>query len=807
MKINMLLMQIILIFIPGINLNASSTSILTDPDTHLTLTQKWQILQEAREEFRNGNLMSSKPKLIRLFNQGVLMTIPFLKTMNDLDEEIAQSLPPLKQTGMASSFFKGEDLSFLPIHQILLSAYDKKEDPKKIFFIASNITEGDKVRPHQELSYWYRFAANMGDVDTQFLFSQKLRLGKLGFNRNINAAFEWLERAAKRCDAETAKGKNPNNLCSILSSPGQIYFDIGALFNNGDGTPQNHQLAADYLLKSANLGFENAPQSFLKIIQNSDLSSQYIPEQKKWHRFLNTPANLYKLSILKITSPQSEEEYQQGIQDLENIARNERHPHMSSANFILGCFLSRDRNLNESNKKFKARISRAKAFLEKAYINRHSLTISEKTQLAMNMLIPSSILSRHKNDSFELLKESLRNGVNCHTHLGTCYEHGIGTPKNYEKAIEFYEQGIITQESDLNSLSIALNASGFLYLQKGNYIKAFEKFNQGIKHRFTTSYYNLGIMWRDGLGRQANWAKAIDMFLIAAEKGDKDAQYDLALMYANIGWFDEAYDWYTQSAKQGHILARQNRVVLCLEGFKKEGVSLDEIRQDLIQNVELECAESKLALAMSLSCETALGIPVNITDSIRIFESLISDPNEKISSMAKIFLTRLKPEDTKTTNHEIFEPEDQDIIENFTKDTKDIEQADIENMLNIMSKPSKSQKRLIRMASAEATPQDPVQTDTPERKPFTPPTFTDEQKSILQEFAQRKKKTNVNPRALADIIETFKTHGLWRKTASGDFLHYDDLTFSTHRSHDDSIAVGAITELMTFIKNVLQRIG
>jgi uncharacterized protein len=63
------------------------------------------------------------------------------------------------------------------------------------------------------------------------------------------------------------------------------------------------------------------------------------------------------------------------------------------------------------------------------------------------------------------------------------------------------------------------------------------------------------------------------LFHSAAEKGNPEAQYKLAVMleqgHGTSEDFQSAFDWYSKAAKQGHAGADNNIGVMCEKGLGK----------------------------------------------------------------------------------------------------------------------------------------------------------------------------------------------------------------------------------------------
>lgn len=161
------------------------------------------------------------------------------------------------------------------------------------------------------------------------------------------------------------------------------------------------------------------------------------------------------------------------------------------------------------------------------------------------------------------------NHPSCTGLVAYCYEHGIGTPVNMSKAIEYYNKGV--QLGD----ELSAYFLGIFYRDGNNGIKspqlAAELF---AKCSSEFGIYELGKCYRDGFGVDKNVEKAADLFRKAAEKGYADAQYEVGVCYLYGRGVDKneqmAVTWYEKAALQGNAYA-QNSLGYCYDN----GIGVD----------------------------------------------------------------------------------------------------------------------------------------------------------------------------------------------------------------------------------------
>lgn len=114
-------------------------------------------------------------------------------------------------------------------------------------------------------------------------------------------------------------------------------------------------------------------------------------------------------------------------------------------------------------------------------------------------------------------------------HLAIMYKCGLGTPKDIEKAMEYFHQsGKLNYGPSWFSL-------GFIYedgkLTTQDLEKALNCYTAGAIIGDINCQINLGSMYDEGKGVPINKSLAFKWFQNAAEQGDIDATFNVGLMY------------------------------------------------------------------------------------------------------------------------------------------------------------------------------------------------------------------------------------------------------------------------------------
>ena len=124
---------------------------------------------------------------------------------------------------------------------------------------------------------------------------------------------------------------------------------------------------------------------------------------------------------------------------------------------------------------------------------------------------------------------------------------------------------ICAQKTD-NMTASQLNDLGNSYYsgkngKKKNYAKAVECYRKAAEKGYARGQRNLGYMYENGEGVAKNYTEAVKWYRKAADQGLAQAQYDLGRMYEK-GYGvkkdqNTANLWYQKAASQGHEKARK----------------------------------------------------------------------------------------------------------------------------------------------------------------------------------------------------------------------------------------------------------
>lgn len=139
---------------------------------------------------------------------------------------------------------------------------------------------------------------------------------------------------------------------------------------------------------------------------------------------------------------------------------------------------------------------------------------------------------------------------------------------------------------------------GVKYLEKENYVEAEKCFRIAAKNGIPEAYYNIGMMYYNGMGMKKDYREAEHWLLSAAEKGFVDAQFCLGMVYMGEKEGDqnpkEALRWFLVAAVNKQATAAYNVGVLYKHGFGVErDTVLARMWYDRAEALKKDIADSK----------------------------------------------------------------------------------------------------------------------------------------------------------------------------------------------------------------------
>lgn len=151
-------------------------------------------------------------------------------------------------------------------------------------------------------------------------------------------------------------------------------------------------------------------------------------------------------------------------------------------------------------------------------------------QYHMAFLILSGHLKMDKAYAFSLLEKALAGGhLSAYREIGLCYELGLGTTSNINKALDMYYQGF--KYGDISAAA----SYGLLMLRQPNtnYIECFNALSFAYNNGVSEVANALGTLYLKGLGVKMNQSYGFELIKEAADSNDPLAINNLILCYQN----------------------------------------------------------------------------------------------------------------------------------------------------------------------------------------------------------------------------------------------------------------------------------
>ena len=158
--------------------------------------------------------------------------------------------------------------------------------------------------------------------------------------------------------------------------------------------------------------------------------------------------------------------------------------------------------------------------------------------------------------------------------LGTMYERGIGAPRDFAKAFDFYSRSAAAgmAEGYYNTgvcYEIGMGTTGSA--DPKNAERAFQNFEKAAELGLPQGLYKLASLYMSGYGIAKNEAWGIELLGRAAAAGHAGAANDLGVInfegnYNQPKNANKAFEWFTRSADMGNGEAMKNLAVFYRDG-------------------------------------------------------------------------------------------------------------------------------------------------------------------------------------------------------------------------------------------------
>ena len=401
------------------------------------------------------------------------------------DQGNNDSIEALKELGI--DFKKDEELV------VFVDPDEEITDPDEQFKLGLKYYTGRDVKKDFSKAFkLFKKSADQGNVQAMFKVGSMYEDGE-GVGQNNRLAYEYFSKSAEKENPQgqfrlgnmyyEGKGVEKSLLMAFkcfLKSAKQGHSEaqckVADMYINGEGTVRSREKAIEWYTKSANFGFINAKKALEKL--NAE------------------KVNLEKINLEKNSQKSISVNLKKNIEPVDN-------------------------NKPVDNKK-------------------------EENDIALYSLGLMYYDSDEPNyeEAFKCFMNLAKNGNSqAQYNLGVMYENGEGTELNIEKAIKWYRKSAengdedakealkdleLNRNRDKNKEAIIIYNLGMKDYRKGFYKEAFSKFLNSAQLGNSQAQYNLGVMYENGEGAEANIEKAKKWYEKASENGDKEASDVLA---------------------------------------------------------------------------------------------------------------------------------------------------------------------------------------------------------------------------------------------------------------------------------------
>ena len=417
-----------------------------------------------------------------------------------------------------------------------------------------------------------------------------VNLGFLQMQRcAYDAALPWVQYAA---DAGIAGGLN----------------NLGGLYENGWGVPQDFAKAAELYQKAAEAGNTNATYYLGLLYANGQgVPQDYAKAAELYQKAADAgyPDAMNNLGVLYWGGRGVPQDYAKAAA-LYQKAADAGNP---SAMFNLGTLYANGLGVPQDYAKA------AELFQKGADAGHTNATYYLGVLYRNGQGVPQD----YAKAAALLQKAADAGNTNATYHLGVLYKNGQGVSQDYAKAAELYQKAADAGYTD------AINDLGTLY-ENGqgvsqDYAKAAELYQKAADAGHTVAAYNLAVLYANGRGVRQDCAKAAALYQKAADAGNTKAMYNLAVLCVNGQGvsqdFAKAAALFRKVADAGNTDAAFHLGVLYENG---NGVSQDYARAAALYQKAADAGHTEAKYYLAVLYKTGNGVAQNYAEAAALFQ-------------------------------------------------------------------------------------------------------------------------------------------------------------------------------------------
>ncbi|MBO5122781.1 MAG: sel1 repeat family protein, partial [Oscillospiraceae bacterium] len=439
-----------------------------------------------------------------------------------------------------------------------------------------------KQGDHVQAVRFFRMAAEDGEAAAQFNLALCYEQGE-GVEKSQSEAIRWYRAAAEQGVVEAQ--------LSLAS----YYFD-------GDGVAQDLSKAAHWFRAAAQQGHAGAQYNLSLCYRQGLGVEQNYAEAVHWCRMAAQQGAVkaqHNLAVCYATGEGVEKDMQEAIHWYRKAAEQGD----ADAQYHLAGYYATGKGVEKD-------LAEAEMWAQKAaeqgYENAAEMLEEIKTNQTKDVFILG--VTCHEKGEYTQAVQHFRTAAEqgnrfAQYNLALCYEQGEGVEKNQSEAVRWYraaaEQGdakaqlnlaryyfkgegveqdldaailwaerACEQESEVAAKLLELLKAakehpfdlGVACFEKNDYKKAVLYFRIAAQQGDANAQFNLALCYSQGQGVEQDQSEAARWYRKAAEQGDAKAQFLLARHYENGNGveqnYQEAFHWYHKAAEQGDVNAQ-----------------------------------------------------------------------------------------------------------------------------------------------------------------------------------------------------------------------------------------------------------
>lgn len=515
----------------------------------------------------------------------------------------------------------------------LLDAIHEEQRDEAFESGVSCYEQGDYTQAFQ----YFHTAAQLGLPNAQFSLALCYFEGE-GVEQNLDMAILWVERASEQgfeAAAEllellkTAKA-HPFDLGVACYEKGDYtqavqYFriaaeqgDVKAQFNlahcyaQGEGVEKNQSEAVRWYRAAAEQGDQQAAEALARLRKNEGKDAFFLGvaclekgDYVQAARFFHNAAELghaksqYNLALCYEGGNGVEQDQQEAVRWYRAAAEQG----LADAQNNLAVFYEQGRGVKQDQHEA-VRWYRAAA--EQGYA-------SAQYNLALCYEDGNGVEQDHAEAVHWYQKAADQGNAKAQYNLAICYARGEGVEKDLDTAITWaeraHEQGYEAADKLLFNLRLEREAA------KPHFLIAAERGDANAQ-------FDLALRYADGDGVEQDQSKAVHWYQKAAEQGHAKAQFNLAVRYENGNGIErdqtKAVRWYLKAAQQGHSGAQFNLALCYRDG---DGVQEDQWKASHWFHMAAEQGDAVAQFNLAVRYEEGRGIHQNQSEAIRWYRT------------------------------------------------------------------------------------------------------------------------------------------------------------------------------------------